>query len=360
MTPFPTNVKCLLKKLYGYGIRGKVLRWIESFLEGRTQSVRIGSEISTSASVLSGIPQGSVLGPILFLIFINDLPEVVQSTVKIFADDTKIYSAIETSTDCDKIQSDLDNLANWSEEWLLKFNVNKCKSMHIGRHNSKHEYHMKVKDSFVPLVQTNEEKDIGVTFDECMKFDVHVSNIVNRANQRVGLIRRSFEYLDKDMFLLLYKSLIRPILEYAAVIWSPWMKKDIVAIEQVQRRATRLVKEIQKLSYENRLKELGLPTLIYRRERADMIQIFKILNSYDEVQMKSLNYSQNVKTRGHSKKLAKRHYNLKSTQNSFSARCVNNWNNLPQNCIDSSSVNAFKDKLNDAWRHKPSKFYYRL
>lgn len=352
--------KRLLNKMHSYGIRGNVLSWIESFLSDRTQKVRIFNTISSEANVISGIPQGSVLGPILFLVFINDLPEVVKSSVKLFADDTKIYSAIESSEDCAKIQSDIDSLSAWSDKWLLKFNAAKCKSMHIGRQNQKHEYHMKVNGQNVKISQVKEEKDIGVTFDENMKFDIHVSNIVNKANQRVGLIRRSFEYMDKEMFLTLYKSLIRPNLEYATVIWSPWLKKDIVAIEQVQRRATRLVSTIQHLSYEQRLLELGLPTLIYRRERTDMIQLFKILNKCDEVYLKSLNYSHNISTRGHDKKLEKRHFNYKSTMNSFVARSVNSWNSLPQECVNSGTVNAFKNILNVAWKHKPNKFEYNF
>ena len=122
------------------------------------------------------------------------------------------------------------------------------------------------------------EKDIGVTFDRELKFSEHIAICVKKANQKLGLIRRTFEYMDKEMFLILYKSLVRPTLEYASAVWSPTLKKDIVAIENIQRRATKLVKEISDLSYEGRLNILGLPTLIYRRERADMVQLFKIMN----------------------------------------------------------------------------------
>ena len=125
----------LLNKLHNYGIRGKVRTWIENFLENRSQSVKIGNTRSVKANVISGIPQGSILGPILFLIFINDLPEVVQSTVKLFADDTKIYSRVNSQDEHNKLQGDLDNLATWSDTWQLKFNAQKCKSMHLGRNN---------------------------------------------------------------------------------------------------------------------------------------------------------------------------------------------------------------------------------
>jgi len=348
----------LMNKLYSYGIRGKVQQWIENFLSNRKQHVKIGNAMSSVAPVISGIPQGSVLGPILFLVFINDMPDAVQSYIKLFADDAKVYRPINAVSDCSYLQEDLDTLSSWSEKWLLKFNPSKCKSMHIGRHNPSHEYHLKTEDEEFPIAQTSSEKDLGVTFDDRMKFDIHVSNIVKKANQILGLIRRSFEYLDSEMFLMLYKTLIRPHLEYATVIWSPWLKKDIVAIEQVQRRATRLVKELQHLSYDQRLLHLGLPTLIYRRQRSDMIQLFKILNGYDQVHLKSLQRSHNTTTRGHEMKLVKKHHNYKSTMNSFVPRSVTDWNYLPAKCVNSGSVNSFKSTLNEAWKQRQNKFYY--
>lgn len=283
-----------------------------------------------------------------------------MSTVKLFADDTKLYSSIESEEDCNKLQHDIDNLSEWSSKWLLQFNVGKCKSLHIGRRNHKHQYHMDVDGERVNIAQVSEEKDIGVTFDDRMKFDKHISNIVSKANQRVGLIRRSFEFMDREMFLTLYKTLIRPTLEYATVIWSPWLNKHIVAIEQVQRRATRLVKDISNKTYEERLIELGLPTLMYRRERSDMIQMFKIMNKFDEVHLKSLSSSHSDGNRGHDMKIGKRHVNLKSTMNSFVPRSANNWNKLPKECVQSGSVNSFKNNLNVAWKHKQNKFDFKF
>jgi len=350
----------LINKMYSYGIRGNVLKWTKNFLSNRKQAVRIGKSTSSRGDVISGIPQGSVLGPILFLIFINDLPEVVHSSVKLFADDTKLYRRIESETDCVRLQEDLDSLANWSEKWLLRFNPIKCKSMHLGRQNLNHEYHMNSGENTVKIQQTNQEKDLGVIFDENMKFNLHISSIVKKANQKLGMIRRSFEYMDKQMFLMIYKTLIRPTLEYATVIWSPWMKKDIVSIEQVQRRATKLVKEIRHLTYEQRLKELGLPTLVYRRQRADMVQMFKILNKADEVHLRSLSVSSSNKTRGHNMKLEKHHYKHRSAMNTFTARSANDWNILPSECVNSNTVNSFKSSINTVWKNKPVKFQYEF
>ena len=175
----------------------------------------------------SGIPQGSVLGPILFLIYINDLPEIVNSAVKLFADDTKVYREIASNEDCDILQQDLNNLSRWTDTWLLRFNAAKCKSMHLGRKNIQHKYYIKEEDKTIEVEQISIEKDVGVTFDNDLKFSEHIAICVKKANQKLGLIRRSFEYIDKDMHLILYKSLVRPTLDYASVVWAPSLKKTL-------------------------------------------------------------------------------------------------------------------------------------
>ena len=246
----------LIHKLHKLGIRGTALDWIRNFLTNRTQCVRVGSSMSSWTEVVSGVPQGSVVGPILFLCFINDLPNVVTGIVKIFADDTKLFSQVPETEYCEQLQSDLDNLCNWSDEWKLSFNAKKCKVLHIGSKNEHFRYTMKDTDgnySYIDPVPF--EKDLGVTFDENLNFDQHITNITNKAQRVLGLIHRSFEYLDKDMFLPLYKSLIRPTLEYGSCVWSPYLKKDIKRIEDIQRRATRLVPSVSHLPYEQRLKE---------------------------------------------------------------------------------------------------------
>jgi ribonuclease P/MRP protein subunit RPP40 len=131
----------LLEKLVTCGIKGKMLDWIYDFLNNRKMRVRIRGAFSDWAEVVSGVPQGSVLGPLLFLCFVNDLPDWVVSSIRMFADDTKIWTKIETAEDSQTLQRDLDKLAEWSERWLLRFNPDKCKVMHIG-HKLGTEYKM--------------------------------------------------------------------------------------------------------------------------------------------------------------------------------------------------------------------------
>ena len=243
------------------------MQWIESFLTGRKQRVIVNGGKSTWAEVLSGIPQGSVLGPILFLIFIDDLPDSVEGLVKIFADDTKVFSAINEEEDYKSLQKDLDHLSEWSDKWQLRFNVSKCGVMYYGNRSEKHAYSMEEGGVKRELAKLNEEKDLGVIFDPSMTFSKHVGMIANKANRILGVIKRTSSFMDIDMFTILYKTLVRvrPHLEYANCIWNPILQKDIQLIESVQRRATKLVPQLKDLPYADRLRRLKLPTLAYRR-----------------------------------------------------------------------------------------------
>ena len=171
-----------------------------------------------------------------------------------------------------------------SKDWLLAFNIAKCKAVHYGYTQFDFNYQMmdstrEAKD----LPYDTEEKDLGIKFHSSLKFDSHISTVVNKANQIIGLIKRSFYFMDKSLFLKLYKTLVRPHLDYGNSIWYPISKKNIQSIENVQRRATRIVPELKHLTYEERLSELNLPTLEYRRKRGDLIHLFKIIHGIDDI-----------------------------------------------------------------------------
>lgn len=239
----------LLCKLHAYGVRGKLHSWIKEFLNNRIQRVVIRGVESEWRDVTSGIPQGSVLGPVLFLIFINDLPEVLEVCVKLFADDTKINKRISNQQDIIQVQSSVTNAIAWAKDWDMLFNVTKCHHLHVGKHDFGQAYLMDTPDGEKPINRVNSEKDLGVTIDQDLKFREHISSKINLANRNLGIIFRTFTYLDQEMFLNLFKSLVRPHLEYATVIWSPMYKKDRIAIENVQRRGTKLVRTCRDLSY---------------------------------------------------------------------------------------------------------------
>ena len=348
----------LLGKLKAYGIDGTILAWIEAFLTGRTQVVKVNGEDSFSAPVLSGIPQGSVLGPLLFVIYINDLPETISSDVFLFADDTKIFREIASVNDSAALQRDIDSLEEWTKKWLLDFNVKKCHVLTLGKlENVKHTERYKLSGN--ELEHVFDEKDLGVTFDTDLTFENHIAAKISKANAIAGLIRRSFSFLDGRLFKRLYTTFVRPHLEYAQSVWAPHSQKQIDSLERVQMRATKMVDGMGSLDYPTRLEELGLPTLLYRRNRGDMIEVWKHLNVYDpetipEHQLKL----QNRGSREHDKKLIwkKPKDGTRGIQtNSFYFRTLQNWNDLPRSAAHAKSINEFKNELDDAWMEKPFK-----
>ena len=348
--------RLLLYKLDTYGIRGKALRWISNFLIGAKQRVVINGSSSTSQTVTSGVPQGSVLGPVLFLIYVNDMPEVVRCMVKLFADDTKLYSEIKETADRTALQEDINKIVTWTSNWLMKLNIDKCKHMEIGNITNNSSYTLD--NGLTTISKVNSEKDLGITFDRGLKFSEHVCKAVSKANQILGIIFRTFKFMDTKMFLILFKSMVRPHLEYSTAVWSPLLTKDKIAIENVQRRATKRVNGLSELSYHDRLLKLGLPTLEYRRLRADLIQTYKIVNNIDNISSKTMFVINNTSnTRGHSQKLVKKQTRTNPSKNILCNRVSNNWNSLPDCVVTSKNVNIFKSKLNNHWKFLPCKFY---
>ena len=330
----------LLTKIEAYGVTDNVLRWTRSFLSGRTQKVRVGSAMSNEAPVISGIPQGSILGPILFTAFINDMPTSLKSSCYIFADDTKIFNDAHKK---ETIQEDIYKLQQWSETWDLFFNVSKCHVMHMGSSNPHHDYFMKISDNVQKIDECKEEKDLGVTFDPMLKFDSHIHKIVAKANRMLGIIKRSFMSLNKDCFMKLYKAFVRPHLEYANVIWAPHLKRQSIYIENVQRRATKLLKPCDTMSYNDRLRYLKLHSLKGRRDRGDLIQLCKIYNGVDDVNFHSLfSPATSSLTRNSEGKILVRHCNTNMRKFYFSFRVISNWNSLPYHVKRANNINDFK------------------
>ncbi len=352
----------LIKKIESYGIKGELLDWVKDFLRNRKQQVVVNGQKSGKMDVTSGIPQGSVLGPLLFVIFINDLPDVVQNCETfMFADDTKLFRQVKSKEEEQMLQSDLSKLETWSNDWLLKFHPQKCKVMTLGygSNTSTTQYTMNDGNGgSIVLDRVSNEKDIGVTIDSKLSFETHIHEKINRANKMMGLIRRTFDNLNEETFSLLYKGLVRPHLEYANAVWAPYKKKDIKAIENVQRRATKQIPSLKHLSYEDRLKKLRLPTLRYRRARGDMIEYFKIMGGiYDPEVTKFLPAGRTTEvTRGHNKRVFVRQARVNLRKNVFGIRNVINWNELPKNVVAAPNVMSFERRLDRLWRNEIFKF----
>ena len=236
----------------------------------------------------------------------------------------------------------------WSHKWQLPFNIGKCKCLHIGCCNPCWRYKMdgKFLDDIV------EEKDLGVLVDKDLKFHRQTASAVKKANSALGLVKKTFANLDNKNFPLLYKSLVRPHLEYGNVIWGPFYKGDEEQVERVQRRATKAVAGLSKLPYEDRLRKLNLPSLQHRRRRGDMIMTYKILTDKVNLEKESFfTLSSNRTNRGsHSLKLAKKKASKDTSLNKFSTRVVNDWNSLPSHVVMAPTTNDFKSKLDEHWK----------
>ena len=345
--------KRLVYKLQSYGIQGNLLQWVNDFLSDRTQYVTINDKQSGTIPVTSGVPQGSVLGPTLFVYYINDLPNATDQLVRLFADDSKAYAEIKTEDDYRKLQKGIDDLVEWSNRWLMSFNSKKCKVLHIGKNNPQYVYTMSNGDEVSELDSTVCEKDLGVNIDPLLNFDQHITTICNKGRALSGMLLRNLTSRCTDIMIPLFKALIRPHLEYANAVWSPYKKKDVKRIEQVQRDFSKRIDGMRDLNYSERLRRLKLPSLEFRRLRGDLIEAYKITHDiYDPVTTKSLLTLSNVtNTRSHPYKLTKSCVNTIKYQNFFTNRIINNWNNLPVDIVTSDSVNSFKNKIDDHFRH---------
>lgn len=275
--------KRLLEKLKVYEVHGKLLRWIQSFLEARLMRVGIRGSFSDWIKVLSGVPQGSVLRPLLFLLFVNDLPDWITNSMRMFADDVKIWNVISSDIDSKSLQEELNSLTRWSSKWLLQLNPSKCKVMHIG-HSLGTIYHMNDDSGNSTIVQQiAEEKDLGVHLTEDLKPSTQCVRSAAKARSVMGMVKRNFRRLDTQDFLLIYKTYIGPRMEYCVQAWSPHLKKDIECLEKVQRAATKMVQGLRHLPYEDRLVHLGLTTLEERRMRGDLIEAYKMITGKEAV-----------------------------------------------------------------------------
>ena len=189
------------------------------------------------------------------------------------------------------------------------------------------------------------EKDLGVYVDSELKFSQHVENQVNKANKILGLIRRSFEFLDAETMKLLFSALVRPHLEFSNTAWSPMLEKDKALIEGVLRRATKIIPGLKDLPYEQRLKAMKLPSMSYRRIRGDLIETYKYTHDLYNVSSNLFEFNKCDRTRGHNFKLVKPRCMTSLRQHFFSQRVIERWNNLPPMIAEAPSVNAFKNRL---------------
>ena len=297
----------MLFKLQCYGIGGFTLDWIRAFLNNRSQKVRVGSSLSTPVAVTSGVPQGSVLGPLLFLLFVNDISDLTNNSscvkIKLFADDVKLYAAVTNRSNCIEIQHCLDRIFNWCIAWQLNLAPLKCVVLSIGHNTFDHTYFI----NNIPVKHVSSYDDLGIMTCSSLSHESHINSICTKANQRSMLLFKTFSSRDPTLLFRAFSTFVRPTLEYASSVWSPSQHYLISKLESVQQRFTQRLAGLSHLPYPERLAFLGADSLQTRRLKSDLTMYFKIIHNFCEMDCSNMFKFSGVAsiTRGHSFKMIK-------------------------------------------------------
>ena len=351
--------KGLLHKLRKYGISGNMLNWLNSYLSGRQQRVKNEGFYSTWLSTNAGVPQGSVLGPYLFLLYINDITENIKTNIRLFADDTSLYTVIENEDSIHLLNEDLREIARWADDWLIILNPTKTKSMTFTR---KHENNWP--EAVFNNIIIEDEKShthLGITLSSDATWGEHIQNIYNKAAYRLNIMRMLKYDLDRKSLNRFYISFIRPMLEYGNILWDNCTKQQSDLLESIQLDAARIITGLRKGTNHDMLyAELGISSLASRRQDAKLIQFFKILNNEAPSYIDEI--IRNFKT--HNNEYNLRNTNLRhptpsttSYQKSFFISTIDLWNNIDPELKNCTSLYSFKSTLKKR-TIKPPKYFF--
>ena len=339
----------LLNKLVLMGFSARLVSWIRAFLCGRVMQVTVRDRNSVEKEVGSGVPQGSVLGPLLFLIYVNSLADQLECKYYVFADDLKLFISFpRTLGKSDCLQRDLNRVLRVSESWNLKLNAAKSAVMRFGSAvpsslpGTGSGYFLGNSELFF----VSAHKDLGITVDNSLKFHLHTANTARKASGLAGNLLRSTVCLSREFMVTLFVSHIRPILDYCSCLWNLGFEGDLSMLEGIQRRWTKQVDGLQSLNYHTRLINLGLYSIRGRFLRADLLKLWKIFHGHAPVELLSLlDRSSHGSTRGHDFKLAIPRCRRDLKRRFFHVRLVNIWNNLPREAVLLDTKAKFKHFL---------------
>ena len=343
------NHAILISKLHSLGIWGDILECIRAFLTGRTMKVKVGTSLSGTKPVTSGVPQGSVLGPILFLIYVNFAVNNMKCYYQIFADDTKLYLGFGMEDELgalNEFQDSISRLVACSSSWGLKMNIDKCVVMRFCRNRYDVQftgvspYHIEGKSiNFV-----TSHSDLGVTVDRDLKFHSHINSKATTCNSMITNIFSCILCREEKFMLNLYKTYLRPILEYASSLWNCGYVADLRKLERIQRRWTRSISGLSELPYHDRLRKLDLFSVQGRLLRADLILVYKIINNLCSINGIFIQCPlPNI--RGHPHKLFKPRAQLELRRRFFNVRIIDTWNRLSSDTVTAANINIFKSLL---------------
>lgn len=335
----------LMRKLWNYGIRGNTHRWISTFLMDRKQRVVVDGETSDWVRVDSGVPQGTVLGPVLFLAFINDLPSAVDAQVRLFADDAVLYRPVCSTDDCSALQQDLHKLEEWEATWCMKFNADKCNCITITRKKKKLSYNYQLHN--LTLERVNSATYLGVELSSDLTWSHHINKTCAKANRQLSFLRRNLNINNSIIKATAYKGIVRPLLEYCAPVWDPHHQKYIKNLEMVQRRAARfsLRRYHNTSSVTDMLSTLQWEPLAHRRAISSLTIFFKILHSLVAIPLPSFVVPPERVRPGHPHRFQVPFCQTESYKNSFFPRTIRHWNLLPPTIASQDSLPHFKAAL---------------
>ena len=309
-----------------------------AFLTNRTQRVCINNVFSSDRSVLSGVPQGSVLGPLLFLLFINDIGDAFESNYLLYADDLKLFS---TNADC--IKKDLVRLSVWCDNWQMGVAPEKCEVIsfnHSKKHSNSASLNFSINDAIIP--QTKIIRDLGIIFNSDLNFSNHLDVTLRKAHQRVNIFFNVLRHADFEIFIKCFKIYVRPLLEYGSTVFSPTSKEQVRLIESVQK--TFIFRVFRKfnipyISYFESIKHCDILSLEHRRIIIDLVFMYKILVSkevriYNDVHISLPRFSNNLRRHPYYIK-SKLSNSTKNTCQFFTNRIISCWNKLPPHIFPS-------------------------
>ena len=356
--------KGLLFKLKCYGVEGNFLDILENYLSNRKQRVILNGQSSCWLGVNAGVPQGSVLGPLLFLIYINDLPDNLVSRSKLFADDTSIFSkVVDVDRSCVELNQDLATIERWAHQWKMAFNPdpNKQATEVIFSHKVNPVNHPPLLFNRSPVASSPMQKHLGLVLDSKLTFDYHLSLKISKANKGICVIKRLSKYLPRKTLLCIYKSYIRPHLDYADIIYDrPHNDKFCQKIETVQYNAAlSITGAIRGTSRDRLYQELGLESLLQRRWFHRMVHFFKIVRGYCPDYLAALLPPKQFSRNDHRKTLYRTfRTSTEYFNNSFFPFCVNEWNTkLGEEIKNARSITKFKQFLLEFIRPRMNSIY---
>ena len=298
---------------------------------------------SEQVDVVSGVPQGSVLGPILFLVYVNDIHEGMTSGVRLFADDCIIYRPIKTPEDPMALQEDLKILETWVQKWLMELNPTKCQTMRITKSKTPSTYPYNILGHVLEAVPS--ATYLGVTISKDLTWNKHIENIIAKANRTLGTLKRNLKTHRQEIKVRAYNTLVRPKVEYSSTVWDPHTIKNKKQLEMVQHRAACYVckRYHNTSSVSNMLRVLGWQTLEHRRVTARMTMMYRIVHNLVAIPAYVYLLPAIRQTRiGHSYKYQR----IQSTKNyltySFFPRSIGQWNGLPPSVVQAASLDQFK------------------